>query len=135
MQNKPSEISNNALLGIPGLLCAEQDVGNLKKWTFRNFGTPVRRTKRRTSQTMHFQNFWDSCAQNRTSEISKTCTFRNSSDQNKLRCLGQNLFGWDTPSGDHVLSQHHPTTPQVFSGQPWAPSCSSRPDGKTHFAT
>ena len=54
-----------------GLLCAEQDVGNLKQWTFRNFGTPVRRTRRRKSQKNDFQDFWDSCEQNRTSEISK----------------------------------------------------------------
>ena len=30
-QNKTSEISTNALSGILGLLCAEQDVGNLKR--------------------------------------------------------------------------------------------------------
>ena len=41
----------NALSGILGILCAEQDVGNLNKWTFRIF--------------------WDSCALNKTSEISK----------------------------------------------------------------
>ena len=50
-QNKTSEISQNALSGILGLLCAEQDVGNLKK--------------------MHILEFWDSCAQNKTSKISK----------------------------------------------------------------
>ena len=38
----------------------------------------VRRTKRRQSQKMNFQEFWDSCAQNKTSEISTKCTFRNS---------------------------------------------------------
>ena len=43
--NKTSEIFKNALSGILGLLCAEQDAGNLKQ--------------------MHFQEFWD------TSEISK----------------------------------------------------------------
>ena len=32
----------------------------------------VRRTKRRKSQQLHFQKFWDSCAQNKKSEISKT---------------------------------------------------------------
>ena len=31
----------------------------------------MRRTKRRTSAKIHFQEFWDSCAQNKTSEISK----------------------------------------------------------------
>ena len=53
-----------------GLLCAEQDVGNLNKCIFNNYGTPGRRTKRRKSQKMHFQEFWDSCAQNKTSETS-----------------------------------------------------------------
>ena len=93
-QDKTSEISKHALSGILGLLCAEQNVGNLKNCTFRksgslvcaeqnvenpnkmhvrefgNSGTPVRRTKRQTSQEMHFCNFWDSCAQDKTSEIS-----------------------------------------------------------------
>ena len=48
----------HALSEIMGLLCAELHVGILKH--------------------MQFQEFWDSCAQNKTSEISKTCTFRNS---------------------------------------------------------
>ena len=43
-QNMTSEVSKNALSRNLGLLCAEQDVGNLKKWTFRNSGTPVRST-------------------------------------------------------------------------------------------
>ena len=46
-----SEISKNALSAILGLLCAEQDVGNLKQ--------------------KYFQELWDSCAQHKTSEISK----------------------------------------------------------------
>ena len=71
VQNKTSEISKNELSGILGLLCAEQDVGNLNKCTCGNSGTPVRRTKRQKSQNMHFRVFWDSCAQNKTSEISK----------------------------------------------------------------
>ena len=70
-QNKTSEISKHGLSRILGLLCAEQDVGNLKKCTFRNSGTPVRRTKLQKSQKMNCQEFWDSCAQNKTSEISK----------------------------------------------------------------
>ena len=49
-QNKTSEISKNALLGIMGLLGAEQHVGNLT--------------------ILHFQEFRDSCAQNKTSGIS-----------------------------------------------------------------
>ena len=36
-----------------------------------NSGTPVRRTRRRKSQKMNFQEFWDSWAQNKTSEISE----------------------------------------------------------------
>ena len=63
-RSKTSEISENALSGILGLLCAEQDVGNFKKCTFKNSGTPVRRTRRRKFQKMHFQELWDSCAQN-----------------------------------------------------------------------
>ena len=71
-QNRTSEISKNGLSGILGLLCAEQNVVHLKQCTFRISGTPARR--------------------NRTSGISKTCAFRNSSNQNKLHCRGQNLF-------------------------------------------
>ena len=67
----------NALSGFLGLLGAEQDVGNLEKWTFKNSGTPVRRTNRRKSKKMHVQEFWDSCAQNKTSEISKNALQKN----------------------------------------------------------
>ena len=111
-QDKPSEISNNALLGIMGLLCAERNVGNLKNCTFRNDGAPVRRAKRRKSQEdsgtpmrrttrrksqknctfitcgtpvrrrtrrnfqqLHVQKVWDSCAHNKTSELSQIYTF------------------------------------------------------------
>ena len=75
-QNKTAEISRNALSGILGLLCAEQDVGTLNKnCTFSNYGTPVRRTKRRKSKQMHVQEFWYSCAQNKTSDISTKYTF------------------------------------------------------------
>ena len=48
-QNKTSEISKDGLSLILGLLCAEQDVGNLKKCTFTNSGTSVRRTRLRKS--------------------------------------------------------------------------------------
>ena len=61
----------NGLSGILGPLCAEQDVGNLRKWTLRNSGTPVHSTRRRKSKKMNFQDCWDSCAQNKTLEISK----------------------------------------------------------------
>ena len=43
-QKKTSGIQKNGLSGILGLLCAEQSVGNLKHWTFKNSGTPVCRT-------------------------------------------------------------------------------------------
>ena len=77
-QNNTSQVSKNALSIMLGLLRADQDVGNLKACTFRNSGTPGRRTQHRKSQKMHFQEFWDSCTQNKTSEISNSCTFRNS---------------------------------------------------------
>ena len=91
-QNKTSEIPKTALSQILGLLCAEQDVGNVNKWTFRNSGTPGRRTRRGESpknalsgipgllcaeqdvgnlKKMSFQEVWDSCAQDKMSEISK----------------------------------------------------------------
>ena len=41
-----------------------------EKCSFRNSGTPVRRTTRRKSQKMDFHELWDSCAQNKTSEFS-----------------------------------------------------------------
>ena len=74
-----------------GLLCVEQNVRNPKTLTFRKYGNPVRRTrlwkskgkciskdsgtpvrrrKRRKAQKMDFQEFWDCCAQNKTSENS-----------------------------------------------------------------
>ena len=40
----------DALSEILELLCAEQNVGHLKQRKFDNFGTPVRRTKRRESK-------------------------------------------------------------------------------------
>ena len=64
-QNKTSEISKNAPSGILGLLCAEQNVRNLKNCTFRNYATPVRRRKVSL----------DSGSQNKTSEISKNGSY------------------------------------------------------------
>ena len=49
-QNETSYISKMWLSGILGLPCAEQNVRNLKKCTFRNYGTPVRRTTRQKYQ-------------------------------------------------------------------------------------
>ena len=70
-QSKTSKISKHGLSGILGLLCAEHDVGHVKALTFRNSGTPVRRIKRRKSQQMNFQEFWDSCVQSKTLGISE----------------------------------------------------------------
>ena len=49
-RTKRRKSNKNGRSGILGLLCAEQDARNLK---------------------IDFQEFWDSCAQNKTSEISK----------------------------------------------------------------
>ena len=86
-------IPTNALSGILGLLCAEQNVGNINEYTFKNSGTPVRRATRRKSQTLHFQEFWDSCAQNKTSEISKKHfqDFWDSCAQNKKSEISKNV--------------------------------------------
>ena len=56
---KRRKSKKTALSGILGPLCAQQNVRNLKKWIFRNCGTPVRRTRPRKSQKMQFQEFWD----------------------------------------------------------------------------
>ena len=74
-----------------GLQLAERNVGNNNKYTFRNYGTPIRRTRRRKSRKdalsellglgfadqsvrnlkkIHVQKLWDSGSQNKTSEIS-----------------------------------------------------------------
>ena len=72
-----------------GLQCAEEDIGNPNKkhYTSRNFGTPGRRTRRRKTQQMNFQELWDSCAQNRTSETSKNARLGTM----ELLCAGQNV--------------------------------------------
>ena len=91
-QNKTSENSKNTCSGFRGLLCAEQNVGHINKCTFRISGTPVRRTNLGNLnknarlgimgllcaeqdvgnlKITHFQETQDSCAQNKTSEISK----------------------------------------------------------------
>ena len=102
-QNNTAEILKNELSGILGLLCAEQDVGNLKICTFRNSGTPVRRTRRRKSQELHLQEFWDSCAQNKTSEIWKNILSRIIG----LLCAEQNVGNLNKMifrnSGTHVV--------------------------------
>ena len=74
-QNRTPEISTNELSRIMGLLCAEQNGGNLQNLALRSPGTPVRRTKRQNSQQMHVYKFWDSCAQSKALEISKGVNF------------------------------------------------------------
>ena len=92
-QNKTSEISRNALSGVLGLLCAEQDVGNLKKCTSRNYGTPVRSTERRKSQKLHF--FWNrplvpgSLAAWGRTVLKKLTFFEQATCSGQLRCLEQ----------------------------------------------
>ena len=77
-QNNTSEISTNCTFkksGTPVRRTKRRKSGELhihfKKYTFKNSGPPVRRTTRRKSKKMHCQESWDSCAQNKTSEISK----------------------------------------------------------------
>ena len=70
-RSKRRKSQTNALSGILGLLCAEQNGRHLKKFTFITSGTSVLRTKRQTSQKLYFHKVWDLCAQNKTSEISK----------------------------------------------------------------
>ena len=43
-------LKQHTLSGILGLLCAEQNVGNLQHVVFSNCGTPMRRTKRQKSE-------------------------------------------------------------------------------------
>ena len=112
-----------------GLLCAEQDVGNLKTSTSGNYGTPVRRPRRRKSQKVDFQEFWDSCAQNKTSEISKNalpgilgflcaernvrnlkeCTFRNyETPGSRIQDPGSRIRdpgSWIEDPGSRILDQ------------------------------
>ena len=61
------------------------NVNNLNRMHFRISGTPVRRTRRQKYQKPHLQEVWDSCAQNRTSEISKNAPSRIM----RLLCSGQ----------------------------------------------
>ena len=61
-----------------GLWLAEQNVGNVETCTINIYGNPTRITKHRKSLQIHFQKFWDSSSQDKTSETSKTCTVRNS---------------------------------------------------------
>ena len=54
----------------------------------------------------------------------------------QLRCLGQNLFGWDAPPwGPRFEPKSSQIHPRALLWTALAPSCSSRPGEKTHFAT
>ena len=124
-QNKTSEISNNGFSGILGLLCAEEDVGNLRKCTFKNSGTPARRTHRRTSKKMTFQEYWDSSPQNKTSEISKNAL-------SGILAL-QDHGSWVQDPGSRILdpgSRETCYTPSVFHDFHLKPSSPDFPTGK-----
>ena len=61
-QNKTLEISKDAFSGILGLLCAEQNVRNLKKMRFQEFWDSCAQNKTLEIPKLNFQEFWDSCA-------------------------------------------------------------------------
>ena len=60
---------NNGLSGILGLLCAEQHVGNIKNRLSGILGLLRAEQNVRNLNKTHVQEFWDFCAQNKTSEI------------------------------------------------------------------
>ena len=63
---------------ILGLQFAERNVGNIKRCTFINYGTPVRRTTRRKSQIILLSGILGLlCAEQHVGNMNK-CTFRNS---------------------------------------------------------
>ena len=97
-QNNTSEISKHGLSWFLGLLCSEQDVGSLNKCTFKKSGTPVCRARRRKSQKIDFQEFWDSCAQNKTSEISKNALSR-TLGIGSLTIILARIWGWGRRGG------------------------------------
>ena len=70
-QNKTSEMSKNALSEIMGLVCAEQNVGNIKNALSGFLG--LLRAERNVGNfkqcTFRNQELWDSGAQKKTSEI------------------------------------------------------------------
>ena len=55
-----------------GLLCAEPNVRNLKQMHYQDFLDSWAQNKTSEISKMSFQEFWDSCAQNKTSEISNS---------------------------------------------------------------
>ena len=71
VQNRTSEISKKKTFRNYGTTVCRTKRRTSQKYAFKKSGTPVRRTRRRKSQKMHFQEFQDSCAQNKTSEIWK----------------------------------------------------------------
>ena len=52
-EQNAENLKNMHFLGIVRLLCAEPNVGNRNKCAFKNSGTPVRRPTRRKSEQMY----------------------------------------------------------------------------------
>ena len=108
-QNKTSEISKNALSRILRLLCAEQDAENLKTCTFRNSGTPVRRTRRRKSQQNALSRIMGLLlAEQHVGNANKTCMFKNSGTpvrRTNRRKSQRNTFYefWDSCAQNNTL--------------------------------
>ena len=101
-QNNTAEIQKHTLCRTLGLLCAEQNVGNLTQIDFQEFwdACPQNRRNSRKSQKMYFQEFWDSCAQNKKSEISKMhfqefwVSCAQEKNKNNVRNLKKYTFGY-----------------------------------------
>ena len=68
-QNYTSEFSKTCSFRNSGTPVRRPRRRKSQIWTFRNSGAPLRRARRRKSQQMDFQEFWESCALNKTSEI------------------------------------------------------------------
>ena len=62
----------------------------------------MRRTRRRKSQKIDFQEFWDSCAQNKTSKVSKTA-LSGSLDRYRCSCTAAQASGDQCSADDGVL--------------------------------
>ena len=93
-QNKTLEISKKRTFRISGTPVRRTKRRTSQKWTFKNSGTPVRRTKRRKYHKMDFQEFWDSCARNKVPEISKNDfqEFWNFCAQNKTSEISHKMY-------------------------------------------
>ena len=76
-QNKTSETSKNALSGCMALLCAEQNVGNLKNALSRILGLRCRTTRRKSQTNAHSGFLELLCAEQHVRHLKK-CTVINS---------------------------------------------------------